>query len=450
MTYDGSRAAKGASIGGARISGARLDSGLQVLVAARRGDPVVATNLLYRAGSRDENERQAGVAHFLEHMMFKGSRRFGKGAIDRLTTELGGANNAFTSNDSTGYWFEFAADRWETALDIECDRMRGLLLDEQEFDAEREVVLEELAMGEDDPWRVLTRRVEATLFPRHAYGRPIIGWRETLEALSVEQMRAFHSTWYRPENAVLVIAGDVDAGRALEAASRRFGRIRRATREIARPWCGAIDEPAGEIRMTMRWADPGRRLCMGWPTVIVGSADDWALDVVTTVLGVGRLAPLQRRLVYEERLAISLGLSNDTRAVGGAFWLQAELAPGVEPARLEAAIDQELARFVREGPSGADLERARGMLRSSEAYELETASDLVEMLGEYAADADWRLATRAVQERLAVDARRAREAARRFLAPERRVVGWCLPQDTPVPAPLTRADARDQATGGAS
>jgi zinc protease len=438
-------------LAGARVTEARLAGGLQVLVAARAGDPVVATHLLYRVGSRDEDERQAGVAHFLEHMMFKGSRRFGKGAIDRLTTELGGSNNAFTSNDSTGYWFELASDRWETALDVELDRMRGLLLDERDFEAEREVVLEELAMGEDDPWRVLGRRVEAALFPRHAYGRPIIGWRETLESLTVAEMRAFHAAWYRPENAVLVIAGAVDARSALAAAARRFERgdggrppARAPRRPPRRPWCGAIEEPAGETRLSMRWDDPARRLCMAWPTVSMGTADDWALDVVATLLGVGRLAPLQRRLVYDERLAVSLSLSNDTRALGGAFWLQAELAPGVEPPRLEAAIDEELARFAAGGPSPGELERARGLLRSSQAFELETVSDLVEIVGEYGADADWRLALREVAERLAVDAGRAAEAARRLLTRERRVTGWCLPRpdraSVQVSRPADRAD----------
>ena len=152
---------------GARVQEHRLDNGLQVLLAERNGDPVVAVVLAYRAGSRDETEREAGVSHFLEHMMFKGTGRLKRGEVDRITAQLGGQNNAFTSHDHTAYWFEFASDRWETALDIEADRMLNLSLDPSEFESERAVVLEELSMGEDEPWTQLARRVEAAVFPRH-------------------------------------------------------------------------------------------------------------------------------------------------------------------------------------------------------------------------------------------------------------------------------------------
>ena len=166
--------------------------------------------LWYRVGARNETEREAGVSHFLEHMMFKGSARFGKGEVDRLTTTLGGSNNAFTTADHTAYWFEFASDRWERALEIEADRMRGLLLDPSEFAAEKAVVLEELAMGEDDPWRNLSQQVQMSLFPRHPYRRPVIGFADTLRALEVERMRDYYRRFYHPANAILVVCGDID------------------------------------------------------------------------------------------------------------------------------------------------------------------------------------------------------------------------------------------------
>jgi zinc protease len=158
--------------GGAKIREHALANGLRVLIAERHGDPVVAVMLWYKVGSKNEREHEAGVSHFLEHMMFKGSSRFGKGEIDRSTTELGGSNNAFTSYDHTAYWFELASDRWEKALEIEADRMRTLLLDRAEFDAERAVVLEELSMGKDDPWRALPSACRTRAPPRHPYRRP--------------------------------------------------------------------------------------------------------------------------------------------------------------------------------------------------------------------------------------------------------------------------------------
>jgi zinc protease len=150
---------------GARIEERQLDNGLKVLLVERHFDPVVAVMLWYKVGARNELEREAGVSHFLEHMMFKGSQKFGKGAIDLVTTQLGGSNNAFTSSDHTAYWFELASDRWEKALEIEADRMRGLLLDPTEYEAEKKVVLEELSMGLDDPWRNVTELVQSALVP---------------------------------------------------------------------------------------------------------------------------------------------------------------------------------------------------------------------------------------------------------------------------------------------
>src|SRR5262245_5305749 len=210
---------------GARVSEHHLANGMRVLLAERHDDPVVASVLRYPAGARSETGREAGVSHFLEHMMFKGTPRFGKGEVDRLTTELGGANNAFTGHDHTAYWFELASDRWETALDLEADRMRHLSLEPAEFEAERAVVLEELAMGEDDPWRALIRRVEEALFPLHPYGCPSTGSPESVKGLRPADMRAYYERFYHPGNATLVLCGDFQPRTALAAIRGRFARI---------------------------------------------------------------------------------------------------------------------------------------------------------------------------------------------------------------------------------
>ena len=420
---------RAATKAGARITEHRLGNGLTVLFAERHHDPVVNVMIWYRVGSRDEEEREAGVSHFLEHMMFKGSRRFGKGEIDRVTTELGGSNNAFTGSDHTAYWFEFASDRWETALDIEADRMRHLLLDPGEFDAEREVVLEELAMGEDDPWRVLMKHVEAAIFPRHPYGRPVIGYADTLRGLAVGDMRDYYRRFYHPGNATLVVCGDVSPAEAERAARKRFEALEAGPAfEEADCFRGPVEALPGLVRLTTRWDDSGKRLCMAWQTVPVATSDDDALDLILAALTSGRASRLQRRLVHEEGLATNVSASNDTRVEGGAFWILAECAQGVEPETLERAVDEELDRLRTRRLSAAELKRARDILRSSEALDGETVTDLAEELGEWAVDADWRLT-------IDQDARLARftpaalqEAAARLLAPERRVVGWSLPR----------------------
>ena len=432
------------AMAGALVREERLKNGMRVLIAERHADPVVSVLLLYRVGARNESEREAGVSHFLEHMMFKGTPRFGKGEVDRITTELGGQNNAFTGYDHTAYWFELASDRWETALDLEADRMHGLLLDPREFDSERAVVLEELSMGEDDPWRVLARRVEQALFPRHPYGRPIIGFEDTLNAMTPQDMRDYYRRFYHPANATLVLCGDVRPRRALAAVRERFGSLDAGPGyEEADGFRPPLAAPEGPARIEARWADPGRRLCMAWSTAPVGSDDDYALDLVAAILSSGRLSRLQRRLVLREGLATSLSTSNDTRVEGGVFWLMAECAQGVEPAALERAIDEELARLANEPVTADERKRALGLLDASEAFDAETVTDVAEEIGAFAVDFEWRAAYDGGVRHREVRAKHIQDAVRRLLSPERRVVGWSLPIEEP--AATTKASKRKKA-----
>jgi zinc protease len=414
---------------GAKIVEHHLSNGMQVLIAERHTAPVVAVLLFYRVGLCDESEREAGICHFLEHMMFKGTSAFGKGEIDLVTTVLGGSNNAFTTADHTGYWFEFASDRWEKALEIEADRMRGLLFDPAEFEAEKAVVLEELAMGADEPWRRLSREVQLALFPRHPYGRPVIGFEDTLEAMRVEDLRDFHGRFYHPGNATLVICGDVKPRGAMQRVREHFGQIEAGLpADRTSPHIPPLGEPEAEKRIITRWDDQARRLCVVWPTAPVGTDEDYAFDLITVLLTCGRLSRLYRRLVLDEGLAVSVSSSNDTRVAGGAWWIFAEAADGVEPETLESAIDEEVERLRTELVPARELKRARAMLAASEAYESETATDLAENLGEFAADVNWRLAIEGKARIAAIKPAFLRRIAKRFLTRERRVLGWSLPR----------------------
>src|SRR6266404_8783718 len=186
----------------------RLPNGLTILTKEVHTHPIVATMIWYRVGSRNEELGQTGKSHFLEHMLFKGTERFKKGQIDLLTHKNGGGNNAFTSHDFTAYYFNFASDRWEIALDIEADRMVNCAFDPDEFEAEKKVVIEELKTGLDSPWGLLLQEVEASAHKVHPYRNPIVGWLQDVEQATVEQQQAYYRRFYHPNNATLVIAGD--------------------------------------------------------------------------------------------------------------------------------------------------------------------------------------------------------------------------------------------------
>ena len=296
---------------GAIVHDTRLANGLRLLVVERHTDPVVASMCWYRVGSKSEHTEEAGMSHFLEHMMFKGTHKFGKGMVDQEITRLGGSNNAYTSYDFTAYWFELASDRWERALDLEADRMQNLLLDPTEFESEKAVVLEELSMGLDDPWRLLSQEMAPLIHGRHPYGRPIIGYRDVLDRMTPEKMRAFYKRFYHPGNATVVISGDVNPERALERVEAKYGSIEAGTPwSEADTWRPELTTPLGAQRLDLTWDDPGQRIILAWPTEKVGSDADFASDVLSTVITTGRLSRMYRSLVLDKGLATYVSAHN--------------------------------------------------------------------------------------------------------------------------------------------
>ncbi len=407
----------------APVRHARLANGLTVLACRRPGHPIVACMVWYRVGARDEGEGETGTAHFLEHLTFKGTRRYGRGLIDAVTARLGGYNNAFTDHDATSYVFFFASDRWEAALEIEADRMRACRLDPEEFEAERRVVLEEMRMSQDDPWRDLYQEASAALYLAHPYRRPVLGWEGEIRRASRGRVVDFYRRHYRPENATVVLVGDLDPEEAVARVRRAFGRIRlpAASRREASP---PLPEPPprGERRVLLERPDAVARLLVAYRTCRIGEPEDAALDAVGAILASGRSSRFYRRLVLGRKVATGVSADNDTRADGGAFWISLEVRPDLPPERAERALLAEVERFVREGPRRAELERAKRGLLAACQFQWESAGDVAEDLGRYASLTDWRQIRRYVPDVLRLDRGAVRRAAARFFRPENRVV----------------------------
>src|SRR5688572_13957429 len=237
-----------------------LDNGLTVLTRELHASPIVTAMIWYRVGSRNEELGQTGKSHFLEHMLFKGTDRFKKGAIDLVTLKNGGNNNAFTSHDFTAYYFNFASDRWEIALDIESDRMVNCVFAQEEFEAEKKVVIEELRMGLDSPWGLLLQEVDATAYKVHPYRNPVIGWLQDVERATAEEQQAYYRRHYHPGNATLVISGDFDTGRVLEQIDHKFSSLPSAP--AAAPVVAIEPEQRGEKRVRLQWRSKVPRLAI--------------------------------------------------------------------------------------------------------------------------------------------------------------------------------------------
>lgn len=281
-------------------------------------------------------------------------------------------------------------------------------------------------MGLDDPWRALSRKVSEALFGEHPYARPVIGYRETLEPMTAEDMRDYYRRHYRPGNATLVVAGDVDPEAAFEAVAARFGGIEDVPAESAPDPELRIGLEA-EVRLETTWDDHASRLIVAYPGGAFGSDEDFTMDVVVTVLTSGKLSRLYRRLVVEEGLATSVSANNDARARGGGFWIYTEAVQGADTERLEAAILEEVERLRAEPVSDAEMSRARKLLAASEAFDSETVTDVAETLGEYATDLRWQDALEVEARRASVDAAGLRATCERLLRPDRRVVAWSRP-----------------------
>jgi len=358
-----------------------LPNGLTVLTKQLHDKPVVATMVWYRVGSRNEELGQTGKSHFLEHMLFKGTDRYKKGEIDLVTHLNGGANNAFTWLDFTAYYFTFASDRWQSALEIEASRMRDTTFADDEFVSEKQVVEEELRIGLDGPWEALENEVWATAFRQHPYHWPTVGWLEDLEAASGADMKAYYDKWYHPGNAILVIVGNFETAEAVARVEELFGNIPAgpATAPLR------VVEPAqrGEKRLIVKKATPVERLFIGYHAPAVGEPDSYALKVVETLLATGKSSRLYQRLVEKDKSVTKADASYHDHIDPSLFYLQAELQPGFELSNVEGAIYEEIERLKHSEVSSAEMEKVKRQFEASLVIGSEEPLQQAMLLGQY-------------------------------------------------------------------
>lgn len=370
-----------------------LNNGLQVVVITDRRAPVVTHMVWYRVGAADEPRGQSGIAHFFEHLMFKGTRRIPPGEFSRTIARNGGQDNAFTSWDYTAYYERIARDRLELVMQMEADRMRNLRLLPEDIVSERDVIVEERRQRTDNsPGALLGEQMRAMLYPHHPYGTPVIGWLHEMQDLDRDEALAFYRTWYAPNNAILVVAGDIDAEELRPLAQRYFGHVR-PTRDLPeRNWLA--DPPMrGPMRTSVSDEKVRQPSMSRLYRAISYSTDEGrqahALDVGAEILGGSETSWLYRELVERQRLAVSAGAYADTAGRGGgSFSLYATPAEGVSLERLEAAMDEVVARFLAEGPSEADLARAKAQLSAAAIYARDSQESMANIYGSSLAEGE--------------------------------------------------------------
>nr|WP_228148065.1 pitrilysin family protein [Roseibium aggregatum] len=363
-----------------------LDNGLQVVVIPDRRAPVVTHMIWYKVGSADEPEGQSGVAHFLEHLMFKGTHDHPNGEFSKMVADRGGQENAFTSTDYTAYFQKVAKQHLPLMMKLEADRMENLVLSNEVVTPERDVVLEERRMRVDsEPGSRLQEALNSITFVNHPYGSPVIGWQSEIEALNKEAAIAFYDRFYTPNNAVVVIAGDVDVDAVRKLAQETYGKVARRAEpgERLRP---AEPPLAGERRIAV--SDPRVRqesLSQIWivPSQTTGEGrTPEALDILSYILGEGPSSRLHKALVLDQEAALSAGAYYQGSALdNGRFGLYAVPRPGYTLEDMERLIATELQKLLETGVTEEEVERARNSMVASAIYAQDSQSGLARLFG---------------------------------------------------------------------
>lgn len=365
----------------------KLSNGLLVIVKEDHRAPTVAHMVWYRAGSMDEHSGVTGVAHVLEHMMFKGTKRLKPGEFSRRVAQLGGRENAFTSTDYTAYFQQVEKSRLAEVMALEADRMADLVLTEEAFAPEIRVVMEERRLQiEDQPMAKLYEALRATAYFSHPYHHPIIGWMSDLQHMTVDDARRWYRRWYAPNNAIMVVTGDVEGPAVCALARRHFGPIAPRPVLSTRPQEEAPQTGPRRVAVKAPAENPYVALAFKTPALrdVEKDEDPYALEVLAAVLDGFDNARLKAGLVRTERIAntASAEYSNISRGSPVLFVLSGIPAAGVSTEALEKRLRAELARIARDGVSEEELARVKTQLVAGEIYKRDSAFGQAMEIGE--------------------------------------------------------------------
>jgi zinc protease len=410
-----------------------LQNGLQVVVIQDHRTPVVTQMVWYKIGSADETPGKSGLAHFLEHLMFKGTAKHPEGEFSKTVLKVGGNENAFTSVDYTGYFQRVPREQLKTMMEFEADRMTGLILKDENVLPERDVVLEEYNMRvANNPEARLAEQIMAALYLNHPYGRPVIGWHHEIEKLDREMALEFYHRFYAPNNAILVIAGDTDAKEVRQLAEATFGKVEPQPAIPARRIRPQEPEPVAPRTVTL--ADPHveqpsvKRYYLAPSATTAAPGESAALDVLAQLLGSGSNSYLYRALVVDRPLAVAASAAYQSTSLDPTqFWISVSPRPGVEFSAVEQIVDTVIADVVQNPIRAEDLERVKTQLIAEAIYAQDNQATLARWYGGGLSTGLSVEDIRSWPDRIrAVTAEQVRDAAKKWLEKKRSVTGYLI------------------------
>lgn len=424
------------------ISSFTLENGLQVVVIPDHRAPVVTQMIWYHVGSADEAAGKSGIAHFLEHLMFKGTKTYPAGEFSAKVAAIGGQENAFTSYDYTAYFQRVTPDALEMVMGYESDRMANLVLNEEAVKTERDVILEERSMRVDsNPAAMLMENTDATLFYNHPYRVPVIGWRQEMEKLSLKDAIDFYQQYYTPNNATLVIAGDVTPERVRDLVMKTWAKIPKRAEVLPRdrpqePVKHAArivtlhDERVSTPSFRISWLVPSYANEKRFPNVKKGDAP--ALDLLGEILGGSLRSRLYQELIVKQGIASNTGASYDGDALDdGTFSVYGSPQTGKTLAEVEKAVDAQVARIIKDGVTQEELDQARNRFLKAVIFARDSQSGMARIYGSALSVGQniediqkWPDLIKSVT------VEQIRDAASRYLVKDQSVTSYLLPPDT--------------------
>jgi len=421
------RAAPGSIAGADQIVSRTLPNGLEVVVWPDRDIPNVAMYTWYRVGSRNERPGITGLSHYFEHMMFNGTKTRAPGDFDRVMEAAGGANNAYTSSDVTVYQNWFPVSATELIFDLEADRMRHLDFDPKVVESERGVVYSERRSSIDnDNFGTLAEQMQATAYVAHPYQFPVIGWPSDIESWKIEDLQAFYRQYYAPNNAVMFVVGAVEPEAVFALAERYLAPLQ--AQPTPPPVTTREPPQLGERRFKVVREAQTPLLAMTWHAAAAPDRESRVMEVLLSILGSGDSSRLHQRLVEREQAAVQVGSQLDAGFDPGLAWVYAVVPPGGDVARTERLIDEEIARIAKDGPTPAELAKARNQALAGFWRGLETISGKAQALGTYEVfHGDYRKLFDAPAVYESITAEDVRLAAAKVLRADNRTVGVLEP-----------------------
>ena len=430
------------------VTEAMLDNGMKILIKQDHRAPVVVAQVWYRIGGSYEPDGITGVSHVLEHMMFKGTGKYPKGEFNRIIAENGGKDNAFTGRDYTAYFQTLEKSRLAVSMELESDRMQGMLLDEDEFAKELNVVIEERRMRtEDKAESKVYEKFNEVAFPGHPYGRPVIGWMRDLEKLEVDDLKKWYQRYYSPANAVLVVVGDVDPSEVIAMAKKYYGPLK--STEVEAPEKHVVANQKATKRITVKAPANVPYVIIGFhvPAVADKPENDWepyALEVMSAILDGGSAARFSDQLVRGQQVATAVSTSYDPFArLAGYFLIDGNPARDKNIEQLEKAVLEQLKMLQDKPVSETELQRVKAQVIASNVYERDSVFYQGMKLGLMETmHNDWRLSETHNDRLQSVTAEQVKYVARKYFQPENMTVAVLDPQPIPSNESSAKTDSK--------